>query len=323
MKRIWMLVSLLMLSPMGLADSATISWRSDVPQFSHTPEDMQRNWNNWHREDHMEIPTAEQYAARVKASEALQKEFPEGTDFAKVTQTVLDSALLLHNGKLREAYELAADAKHFGVIVRAHARYLNTYYSVTDKNVRIAEFKAVADEIETALAKEPKDKDLLFIHAYMHGRYLEELPFKMGLVPTYTNLFNGVKDLLKDNPRHLGAQLILASFHADGSVKAPFLAKVRFGSNPEIAIEKFEAALKQDPGSTIAQLEYAMARIKLNKGKPDDAAIAALNAAVATSPSDANATLAQLKAKALLADSAANASARHTPHEIQLAMSAM
>jgi len=153
------------------------------------------------------------------------------------------------------------------------------------------------------LDKEPDNKDLQFIHAYMFGRYLEEQPFKMGLVPTYTKLFNGVKDLLKDNPKHLGAQLILASFHADASVKAPFLSKVRFGSKPDVAIEKFEAALKQDPNSTIAQLEYAMALIKLNKGKPDDAAVKALKNAIATTPSDSNATLAQLKAQNLLATS--------------------
>lgn len=303
MNKIWILVSLLLLVPASQADTTAINWRTDIPTFNHTREEMLQQWSNWHREDNMAPLSAEQYAKRVKASKELQKEYPEGTDFNALTDKVLDAALLLHNGKLHEAYDAAAPLKQFGVIVRAHARYLNTYYAETDKNIRIAEFKAIADEIGAALDKEPEDKDLLFIHAYMHGRYLEEQPFKMSLVPTYTKLFNGVKDLLKDNPRHLGAQLILASFHADASVKAPFLSKVRFGSKPEVAIEKFEAALKQDPQSTIAQLEYAMALIKLNKGKPDDAAVKALKDAVATSPSDANAMLAQNKAKNLLSSS--------------------
>jgi predicted Zn-dependent protease len=300
MKKIWILVSLLLLAPASFAD---INWRTNIPTFNHTREEMLQQWSNWHREDNMAPLSAEQYAARVKASKELQKDYPEGTDFNAVTEKVLDAALLLHNGKLHEAYDAAGQVKQFGIIVRAHARYLNTYYAEADKNIRISEFKAIADEIETALDKEPEDKDLLFIHAYMHGRYLEEQPFKMGLVPTYTKLFNGVKDMLKENPKHLGAQLILASFHADASVKAPFLSKVRFGSKPEIAIEKFEAALKQDPQSTIAQLEYAMALIKLNKGKPDDTAVTALKNAVATSPSDSNATLAQNKAKNLLSTS--------------------
>jgi len=303
MNKIWILVSLLLLAPASFADTAAIKWRSDVPTFSHTREELAQQWSNWHREDNMAIPTAEQFASRVKASKELQKDFPEGTDYNALLEKFLDTALLLHNGKFHEAYDAGASLKQFGIIVRAHARYLNTYYFETDKNIRIAEFKTIADEIEPALKKEPTDKDLRFIHAYMHGRYLEELPFKVSLVPTYSKLFSGVNELLKENPKHLGAQLILASFHADGSVKAPFLSKVRFGSKPEIAIQTFEAALKQDPASTVAQLEYAMARIKLNKGKPDDVAITALKNAVATSPSDANATLAQNKAKSLLASS--------------------
>jgi predicted Zn-dependent protease len=304
MNKIWILVSLLLLVPASFADTPAIKWRSDVPTFSHTREELTQQWTNWHREDDMAIPTAEQFASRVKASKDLQKDFPEGTDYNALIEKFFDAALLLHNGKLHEAYDAAAPLKQFGIIIRAHTRYLNTYYFEADKNIRMAEFKAIADEIEPALKKEPTNKDLRFIYAYMHGRYLEEQPFKMSLVPTYSELFSGVKELLKENPKHLGAQLILASFHADGSVKAPFLSKVRFGSKPEVAIEKFEAALKQDPASTLAQLEYAMARIKLNKGKSDDVAITALKNAVATSPSDSNATLAQNKAKNLLAASA-------------------
>lgn len=303
MKKVWILVSILLLVPASFADTTAIQWRTDVPTFNHTREDLIQQWSSWHREDNMAVPTAEQFASRVKASKELQKDFPEGTDYVGLTENFFNTALLLHNGKFREAYDAAASLKQFGVIIRAHARYLNTYYSVTDKKIRIAEFKAIADEIETALDKEPADKDLLFIHAYMHGRYLEEQPFKMSLVPTYTKLFNGVKDILKENPKHLGAQLIQASFHADASVKAPFLAKVRFGSKPEVALEKFDAALKQDPQSTIAQLEYANALIKLNKGKPDEPAIAALKTAASLASTDSNNALAQQKAKSLLAAS--------------------
>jgi len=303
MNKIWVLVSLLLLAPASFADTAAITWRNDIPTFNHTREDLVQQWSSWHREDNMALPAAEQYSSRVKASKELQKEFPEGTDYVALTEKVLDTLLLLHNGKLHEAYDAAAPLKQFGVIIQAHARYLNTYYSVSDKKIRIAEFKIIADSIAAALENEPKDKDLLFLHAYMHGRFLEEQPFLMKLVPTYTKLFNGVKDILKENPKHLGAQLILASFHADASVKAPFLSKVRFGSKPEVAIEKFEAAIKQDPGSTIAQLEYATALIKLNKGKPDEPAIAALKNAASIASTDCNTALAQIKAKTLLATS--------------------
>jgi len=134
MNKIWILVSLLLLVPASFADTAAINWRSDVPTFNHTREEMAQQWTNWHREDNMAIPTAEQFASRVKASKALQKDFPEGTDYVALSEKMLDAALLLHNGKLHEAYEAAAPLKQFGVIVRAHARYLNTYYSVTDKN---------------------------------------------------------------------------------------------------------------------------------------------------------------------------------------------
>lgn len=304
MKKMWILVSMLLLVvPASFADITAIQWRSDVPTFNHTREDLTQQWANWHREDNMAAPTAEQFASRVKDSKELQKEFAEGTDYVALTEKFFDTALLLHNGKFQEAYDAGASLKQFGIVIRAHARYLNTYYSVTDKKIRVAEFKAIADEIGTALDKEPENKDLLFIHAYMHGRYLEELPFKMSLVPTYTKLFNGVKDILKENPKHLGAQLIQASFHADASVKAPFLAKVRFGSKPEVALEKFDIALKQDPQSTIAQLEYATALIKLNKGKPDEPAITALKNAATLASTDSNNALAQQKAKHLLAAS--------------------
>lgn len=303
MNKIWILVSLLLLVPASFADTAAIQWRTDTPAFTHTREELVQQWSTWHREDNMPLPTAEEFSNRVKNSKTLAKQFPEGTDFVALNDKVLDTWLLLHNGKLQEAYAAAAPLQQFGIIMQAHARYLNSFYSLTDKNARIAEFKAVAESLEAAIDNEPKEKNLLFMHAYMHGRFLEEQPFLMKLVPTYTKLFNGVKDMLKEQPKHLGAQLILASFHADASVKAPFLAKVRFGSKPTVAVEKFEAAVKQDPDSTIAQLEYATSLTKLNKGKPDETAITALKTAAALPPSDCNTALAQLKAKALLAAS--------------------
>lgn len=305
MKRIWTLVALLLTSTLSFADAA-ITWRTDIPTFNHTREALVQNWSRWHREDNMPMPTAAELESRVKNSKALQQQFPAGTDFNALNEKVLDTWLLLHNGQLQQAYDAAAELKQFGVIMQAHARYGNSYYSLTDKQERIKEFKSIAESLEAALDNEPEEKNLKFMHAYMHGRFLEEQPFMMKLVPTYTRLINGVKDMLKDQPKHLGAQLIQASFHADASVKAPFLAKVRFGSKPEVAKEKFATALAQDPGSTIAQLEYATALIKLNKGKPDDKALAALQQAATLEVSDSNAALAQRKAKTLLAATGAS-----------------
>jgi len=310
MNKIWTLVSMLLLIPVSFANAAattaSINWRSDIPTFNHTREELTQNWSRWHREDNMPMPTAQALAERVKNNKALQQEFPEGTDFNALNDKILNTWLMLHNGNLQQAYNAAAELKQFGVIMQAHARYLNSFYSLTDKNERIAEFKSIADALGAAIDNEPEEKDLLFMHAYMHGRFLEEQPFLMKLVPTYTKLFNGVKGILKEQPKHLGAQLIQASFHADASVKAPFLSKVRFGSKPEVAKEKFAAALAQDPGSAIAQLEYATSLIKLNKGKPDDAALAALKAAAALEATDCNTALAQKKAKNLLAANGVN-----------------
>jgi hypothetical protein len=212
--------------------------------------------------------------------------------------------LAFHRGDFEQAYREGMALGHFGLLVSSNAAYLNGFYREAPSEQRQQLFKGLADTLSEAITQEPGNQDLNFMYCYMIGRYLEELPFKTSLVGSYSRMFSKLNTLIEQNPEHLGAKLLLAGFHAEGSVKAGFLSRVRFGSSAKKAKKQFQSTLEAYPQTIIGQLNYALSLQKINKGDLDQEALAALIKANKMPVYDANSTLAQQQASSLLSRAA-------------------
>ena len=106
------------------------------------------------------------------------------------------------------------------------------------------------------------------------------------------------KKLVKMNEHHLGARLIYAAFLAQGSIKSPFLAKMRFGASPDKSVKYFEETLKTNVNTIAAYYTYMENLKKMNI--QDEMQVILLEKIAAMQPSDANGAVIQHLAKSQL-----------------------
>jgi tetratricopeptide (TPR) repeat protein len=91
------------------------------------------------------------------------------------------------------------------------------------------------------------------------GRYGQEISIAKALAQ---GLGGKVKEALdkaiKLQPKHADAQIALGTWHAEiiGKVGA-MVGKLTYGAGKDAAVEHFQKALKLNPDSAIARIEYA------------------------------------------------------------------
>ncbi len=312
--RTWAAVFFFLLTTFSVASwSIEIQWYTpQVAEFDFSGDKLTQQWQQLHIEDRYALPTAESIKQRFTSNQKIQQVYAElakqsdisayyqngEMNFAAMTAALLDTSRLLHSGKLEQAYAAGNKLGHFGLYVASQALYINTFFLEENLQKRDASFKYIVDNISAAEEIEPNDLSFQFMHIYALGRYVETKEFSMDMLAYYNLMNSSTKQLTKENHAHLGANLIRAAFWAQGSVKSPFLSRMRFGSTPARSIEHFDKILTEQPNTIIGHYTYADNLIKMGKN-PDDQ-IKELEKAVAIKPWDVNSALSsQLAAKQL------------------------
>jgi hypothetical protein len=103
-------------------------------------------------------------------------------------------------------------------------------------------------------------------------------------------------------PRHADAHVALGTFHADVIDKVGSLLGRTQGASKDAGLAAFRAALKLNPDSAIAMLQYANGMVMLEGEKRMKEATELYQAAAACVPMDAAERLDVEKAKAELQD---------------------
>lgn len=309
------------------AGSATdIIWReSDVPnyknevsQYDFSGEKLKIQWDALHAEDLYPYPTEENFELRVsknkKLRQIVEKEIEyfshkmKGHSFtdeelkqlylSDITNKLLNGFRLLHSGQLEAAYNVGQNVGYFGRYLSGHALYANAYYLAQDWPEKEEMLKAVVSDMKKAERIEPHNDSFKFLHLYALGRILERLDFSLSLMPDYQYMNKWSKRLVKKNEHHLGARLIYAAFLAQGSIKSPFLAKMRFGASLDKSVRYFEETLETNVNTIAAYYTYMENLKKMNIQA--DTQVVLLEKIAAMQPLDANGAVIQHLAKSQL-----------------------
>jgi tetratricopeptide (TPR) repeat protein len=222
--------------------------------------------------------------------------FPKG-------EAVQEAWRRYHAGEFEHAAEagLAAGVEGHNAANKATAIYATYLERSGARKTKLLE-EAMARGGE-AIAARPRDPNARYLYALAAGRYAQEISIAKALAQ---GLGGKIKDALVEavrlQPKHADAHIALGAWHAEiiGKVGA-MVGGVTYGAKKDAALEHFQKALKLNPDSAIARIEYANALVILfGKERMKDAEALYAEAA-AQKPMDAMERLDVEAAKAELA----------------------
>jgi tetratricopeptide (TPR) repeat protein len=185
-----------------------------------------------------------------------------------------DSAVLeawrhYHAGDFDKAVEAGTAAGGPGVNVAVKAQVVYATYLEKSEKAKLALLEEAMEWADSRRAAAPKDPNAHYFFAFAAGRYGQGISVAKALSQ---GLGSKIRDALlvaiKLEPKHADAHIAYGSYQAEVIDKVGGLvAGMTYGAKKDSALEHFQKAMKLNPESAIARVEYANGLIMLF-GKP-------------------------------------------------------
>jgi tetratricopeptide (TPR) repeat protein len=207
-----------------------------------------------------------------------------------------------HAGEFAAAVDAGKSAGGAGINAAIKAQVVYATYLEKSDKAKIALLEEAAGWGESRCKVAPKDANAHYLYAFALGRYSQGISVAKALAQ---GLGGRVKEALltamKLEPKHADAHIAYGAYQAEVIDKVGGLvARVTYGANKDSAVEHFEKAIKLNPDSAIARIEYANGLLTLfGKSRIADAERLYEEAAAAT-PADAMERLDVARAQAEL-----------------------
>jgi tetratricopeptide (TPR) repeat protein len=217
---------------------------------------------------------------------------------------VLQAWVLFHNGDFQKAAEAGLKAGGAGITVANKATSIYANYLETKEKAKLDLFMEVAERAEAQQAAEPKNANAYYWQAYALGRYGQGISVAKALAQGLgTKVKNALEQAIKLSPKHADAHIALAAFHAAVIDKVgSLIGGMTYGAKKDQGLALFKEALKLNPTSAIAMIEYANGMVMLEGDKKMKEATRLYEQAAASQPLDAMERLDVEMAKAELED---------------------
>lgn len=202
---------------------------------------------------------------------------------------VLEAWALFHNGDFEKAAAAGLAAGGAGITVANKATSIYANYLEPKEKARLDLFTQVAERAEVQAGEDPSNANAWYWHAYALGRYSQGISVAKALAQ---GLGGKVKESLEKaialSPKHADARIALGAFHAEVIDKVgSLIGGMTYGAKKDAGLKLFQEALKLNPGSAIAMIEYANALVMLEGDKKMKEATALYEKAAAAEPMDA------------------------------------
>ena len=162
----------------------------------------------------------------------------------------------------------------------------------------------VAAQAQAQAEAQPQNANAWYWHAYALGRYSQGLSVAKALAQGLgSKVKESLEKSIKLSPQHADARIALGAFHAEVIDKVgSLIGGMTYGAKKDTGLKLFQEALKLNPGSAIAMIEYANAMVMLEGDKKMKDATKLYEQAAACTPADAMERLDVELAKAELED---------------------
>jgi tetratricopeptide (TPR) repeat protein len=216
---------------------------------------------------------------------------------------VLAAWALYHAGEFHKAMEAGLKAGGAGITAANKAQIIYaTYLEKSEKN-KLALFLEAAERAEAQVAAEPKNANAYYLMALALGRYSQGISVAKALTQGLGGKVKAaLETAIKLSPRHADAHIALGAFHAEVIDKVGSLLGRTQGASKDTGLAMFKSALKLNPHSAVAKVEYANGMVMLEGEKKLKEATKLYEEAAACTPMDAMERLDVEMAKAELED---------------------
>jgi tetratricopeptide (TPR) repeat protein len=216
---------------------------------------------------------------------------------------VLAAWALFHAGEFQKAHDAGLKAGPAGITVANKAQAIYANYLEKSEKTKLAMFLEVSERAEAQQAEDPKNANAYYWQAYALGRYSQGISVAKALAQ---GLGSKVKTALETTirlaPKHADAHIALGAFHAEVIDKVGSLLGRTQGASKDTGLAMYKTALKLNPASAIAMVEYANGLVMLEGDKKMKEAEKLYADAAACAPADAMERLDVEMAKAELDD---------------------
>ena len=214
---------------------------------------------------------------------------------------------LFHAGEFQNATEAGLAAHASGasgaMTVANKAQAIYATYLEGSEAAKLALLLEVARRAERAARDRPNDANAWYCLAYGLGRYSQGISIAQALaLGIGVRVKHALETTIRLAPRHADAHIALGTFHAEVIDKVGALLGGTQGASKAAGLAHYETALKLNPRSAIAMIEYANGLVMLEGKKRMAKATRFYEDAAACKPLDAAERLDVEMAKAELED---------------------
>jgi tetratricopeptide (TPR) repeat protein len=219
-------------------------------------------------------------------------------------KALLEAWALYHNGDFQKAAEAGLKLGGAGITLANKATCIYANYLEPKEKAKLDMFMEVANRAEAQQTAEPKNANAYYWQAYALGRYGQGISVAKALAQGLgTKVKVALETTIKLAPKHADAHIALASFHAEVIDKVgSLIGGMTYGAKKDAGLKLYQEAIKLNPGSAIAMIEYANGLVMLEGDKKMKEAEKLYSQAAESEPADAMERLDVEMAKAELED---------------------
>ncbi|HEY8707560.1 MAG TPA: hypothetical protein VIM34_06140 [Burkholderiaceae bacterium] len=233
----------------------------DATDYTYAPAELKQHWTRLHAGDAEPLPTD----AKVLAAWAL-----------------------FHAGEFQKAVAAGLKAGSAGITAANKAQAIYAHYLEKSEKTKLALFMEVAERAEAQIAADPKNANAHYFMAYALGRYSQGISIAKALAQGLGGkVKNALETTIRLAPKHADAHIALGAFHAEVIDKVGSLLGRTQGASKDAGLSMFKTALKLNPTSAIAMVEYANGLVMLEGDKKMKEATQLYEDAAACMPMDA------------------------------------
>ena len=202
---------------------------------------------------------------------------------------VLQAWALFHSGEFQQAAETGLAIGGAGVTVAHKATCIYANYLEKKEKARLDLFQQVAERAAAQAEAEPRNANAWYWQAYALGRYSQGISVAKALAQGLgTRVKEALERAISLQPRHADAHVALGAFHAEVIDKVgSLIGGMTYGAKKDAGLKLFRDALKLNPGSAIAMIEYANGLVMLEGERGMKEATRLYEQAAAVEPADA------------------------------------
>jgi hypothetical protein len=181
---------------------------------------------------------------------------------------VLEAWALFHAGEFKKAVDAGLKAGGAGITVANKAQSIYANYLEKSESAKLDLFLEVAQRAEAQQAADPKNANAWYWQAYALGRYSQGISVAKALTQGLgSKVKNALETTIKLSPKHADAHIALGAFHAEVIDKVGKLLGKTQGADTATGLKMFQTAIKLNPASAIAMVEYANGLVMLEGDK--------------------------------------------------------